>query len=211
MTENPRLEIAIIGAGNVGTLGKRLAAVGHDVVYGLREPSNPKYAHLDGQIARRDDVQGAAAAAEVVVLATPWRAARSALEAAGDLAGKPLLDATNPIGPGFQLTHGLTDSGGEQVARWAQNARVVKVFNTTGAENMGNPTYGAHASMMLACGDDDEAVDVALRLASDIGFDAHRFGPLANARYLEPFAMTWIQLAMKYGHGRDFAFARVTR
>ena len=50
-----------------------------------------------------------------------------------------------------------------------------------------------------------------LALASLIGFDAVDCGGLSTARYLEPFAMTWIHMAIKLGHGRSFAFARLRR
>jgi predicted dinucleotide-binding enzyme len=128
-----------------------------------------------------------------------------------DFGGRPLLDATNPIGPGFVLTHGHTDSGAEQVQRWAPTARVVKVFNTTGRENMAAPRFGEAASVMLACGDDAEARQTAVDLARDLGFDAHPFGALAQARLLEPFAMVWIRLAMIEGHGRGFALGMLRR
>jgi 8-hydroxy-5-deazaflavin:NADPH oxidoreductase len=108
--------IAILGAGNVGTsLGGSLLRAGHRVIYGVRTPSKPDNAALEATGASLDDVPAAVARAEVVILATPWSAAESALRAAGDLGGRPLLDATNPLGPGLALTHGHTDSGGEQV------------------------------------------------------------------------------------------------
>jgi hypothetical protein len=149
--------------------------------------------------------------ADVIILATPWAAAESALAAAGDFGGKPLLDATNPIGPGMALTHGHTDSGGEQVQRWAPSARVVKVFNTTGVENMAAPRFGDARALMLACGDDTEAVATAVGLAGDIGFEALAFGPLRNARLLEPFGRAWIELALVRGQGRGIAFGLLRR
>ena len=206
------MDIAIIGAGRVGsTLGRGLALAAHTVHYALRDPAAPVPERLVHDGASAGSTAEVVAAAEVVLLATPWAAAESALAAAGDFAGKPLLDATNPIGPGFALTHGHDDSGAEQVQRWAPSARVVKVFNTTGMENMAAPRYDDGASVMLASGDDAEAVAVAVQLAADLGFDAHAFGDLSSARYLEPFAMVWIRLSMVHGMGRDWAFGRLTR
>jgi hypothetical protein len=65
--------------------------------------------------------------------------------------------------------------------------------------------------MMPVCGDDAEARQRAMALATLIGFDAVDLGPLMAARYLEPFAMTWIHLAIKQGHGRKFAFGMLHR
>jgi predicted dinucleotide-binding enzyme len=162
-----RMQIAIIGAGRVGTtLGKRFTEAGHVVTYGVRNPDDAKYAALE----RRAVVADACAAAAVLVLTTPWAAAQSALASAGDLAGKVLVDATNPIGPGMVLTHGTTDSGAEQVARWAPGARVVKAFNSVGMEVMANPVFGSQRSVLWICGDDAGAVDVVAGLAESIGF-----------------------------------------
>lgn len=203
--------IAIIGAGTVGgTLGRGLARAGHTIRYGVRDPDAPapELAHERAQIT---SVSDAAQGAEVVILSTPWAAAEAALRAAGSLQGKILIDATNPIGPGFALTHGHTDSGAEQVARWAPEARVVKAFNTTGAENMGNPRFGEARAAMFVCGDDEEAVVTASRLVEDLGFEAFNAGALQQARLLEPAAMLWIRLAMIQGYGRGIALGMLRR
>jgi predicted dinucleotide-binding enzyme len=89
---------------------------------------------------------------------------------AGDLAGKVLLDCTNPLTPDFAgLVVGTTDSAGEQVARLAPRAKVVKVFNTNGAANMASPDHGTSRVTMLYAGDDAAANQVAARLAADLG------------------------------------------
>jgi predicted dinucleotide-binding enzyme len=151
-------------------------------VYGVRDPASDKHAALKGPNVDVRSVREAVEAADLVILATPWNAAQGALEAAGDFAQKTLIDATNPIGPGFALTHGHTDSGAEQVARWAKNARVVKAFNTTGAENMADPAYGDARVAMFVCGDDEAACSAAEGLAKDLGFDPLVVGGLTKAR-----------------------------
>ncbi|HMV69644.1 MAG TPA: NADPH-dependent F420 reductase [Myxococcota bacterium] len=201
------MHIGILGAGNVGgTLGRALARAGHHVHYARRDPGSPTPDALRHEGATTGSARDIVARAEVMLLATPWGATQQALTDAGDLGGRALLDATNPLGPGLTLTHGHTDSGGEQVQRWAPTARVVKVFNTTGVENMANPAHDGGRAVMLACGDDDDAVALAVQLAGDIGFDALAFGPLRNARLLEPLARTWIELAMVRKLGRGVAF-----
>lgn len=205
------MNLAILGAGRVGgALGRSLAAAGHRVHYARRDPASPVPDGLVHAGATTGGVRAAIDRSEAVLLATPWSATGAAL-AGLDFGGRPLLDATNPIGPGLALTHGHTDSGGEQVQRWAPTARVVKVFNLTGQENLADPDYPGGKPLMLACGDDPGARSVAVELARELGFDAHPFGGLANARLLEPLAMVWIRLAMVEGHGRDFALARLLR
>ena len=201
------MKIAILGAGSVGgTLGGRLAT-NHEVTFGLREGSTRA---LPAGAARAR-VADAVAGAEVVVLATPWPAVPDALRSAGNLSGKVLLDATNPLGAGLKLDvgpHG--ESGAERIASWAPGARVVKVFNTTGFGNMADPSYGGEPTVMFYAGDDASAKDVARVLATDLGFDAIDAGGLERARQLEHLAALWIGLAYG-GHGRDIAFRLVRR
>jgi predicted dinucleotide-binding enzyme len=204
------MRLGIIGGGNVGgTLGRLWAAKGHTVTFGLRDPNGESARSLAGAAAVAS-IRDAVAGAEVAVLATPWAGAQDALAAAGDLAGKVLIDCTNPIGPGMSLTHGHTASGAEMVASWASGARVVKAFNTTGANNYTDPVIDGHQAAMFLCGDDEAARGVAATLAADLGFEPVDCGPLSNARLLEPVAMLWIWLAM-HGQGRDFAFGLLRR
>lgn len=190
--------IAVIGAGNVGNaLGSRLAAVGHDVVYGVRRPG------------RRSDpaavsIPEAAEGAEVVILAVPWAAVRGVAEAIGDAGGAVIVDATNPFGP-----EPPSDSGAERVAAWTGSRRVVKAFNTTGFNNMADPGYGDLRPVMPVAGDDTDRERV-LELAAELGFDPVDAGPLANARHLESMAALWVHLA-RSGHGREIAFALLRR
>ena len=165
-----------------------------------------------GATARAATVPEAAASSDVLLLATPWSAAQEALAGAGDLSGKVLLDATNPLSADFSaLTIGTTTSAGEQVARWASGARVVKILNTVGFNIMDNPQFGHDQPVMFYCGDDAEAKRIAAQLASELGFAPIDAGPLTQARLLEPFALLWISLALVYGQGREIAFKLLRR
>jgi predicted dinucleotide-binding enzyme len=209
------MRIAIVGAGNVGTtLGGGWAKAGHQVVYGVRNPTDAGVARRvasTGAAARTATVADAVAGSEVVLVATPWTATQEALASAGSLADRIVLDCTNPLKPDLTgLSLGQTTSGGEQVAGWAPGARVVKIFNTTGFNNMANPRYPEGAATMFYCGDDAGAKQVAAALASDLGFDPVDAGPLTSARLLEPLAMLWISLAIR-GQGREIAFRLMRR
>lgn len=201
------MKIGIIGAGNVGgTLGRKWALAGHDVLFGVRAPEAAEPPGKMGTIAE------AFAHGDVLALTTPWEATRKVLEQAGDLTGRILLDCTNPILPGLAgLEYGTTTSGAEKVAEWARSAKVVKVFNTVGFNIMADPRFTEGPPSMFYCGDDLEAKGVVAALVGEIGFDPLDAGPLSQARYLEPFAMLWITLAMRHGYGREMAFRLMRR
>lgn len=206
------MKIAVIGTGNIGgTLGRRWAAR-HDVVFGSRRApgTDPELDRLLAESGgRADSVGGAAAAAEVVVLATPWGAALAAVAAAGDLAGKVLVDCTNPVGPG--LSHALArGSAAEAIAAAARGARVVKAFNCAGWEVFAEPRFGAEAASLFLCGDDPAAKASVAALAAELGLEPVDCGALAQARRLEELALLWISLAVG-GAGRAHAFRLLRR
>jgi hypothetical protein len=208
------MSIGIIGAGNVGqALARNLVKQGERVVFGV--PDAAKYAPAVAQLgpnARVDTVERAVLASDLLILAVPYGAAQQVAESLPDWGGRILVDATNPLAPGLAgLALGTTTSGAEEIARHARGARVVKAFNTTGAENMVQPRYPGGAVFMPVAGDDAEARARVVALATRLGFEAVDVGPLSAARYLEPFAMTWIHMAIKRGLGRDFAFGLLKR
>jgi len=207
------VKIAIIGMGNVGSaLGSRWAEAGHEVIFGVRDSDDPKTSNEARRMkARLASVGEAAAQAEVVVLAVPWKAVPDALAAAGTLRDKVILDCTNPLTSDLAgLELGTSTSGGEQVALQAKGAKVVKIFNTTGARNMADPRYGTPVTMLHA-GDDAGAKAIAAQLARDLGFDPIDLGPLTASRLLEPLALLWITLAHRQKLGTDFVLNVVRR
>ncbi len=149
----------------------------------------------------------------MVVLTVPWTAVPAVIAAAGGLAGKIVIDCTNPLvfrDGRLELDIGHTTSGGEQVAALAPRAFVFKTLNQTGEENLANPKRFALPPVMFVAGDDHARKGVVLGLVADLGFDAVDAGGLVNARLLEAFAMLWIDEAIVRGHGRSVAFARIT-
>ncbi|MBO0880197.1 MAG: NAD(P)-binding domain-containing protein [Mycobacterium sp.] len=198
------MKIAVIGAGQVGgTLGNAWQRRGHDISYGVPDPRGSKYASLGAAATTNAE---AARAAEVVVLCTPWHGTRDALQACGDLAGKTLIDCTNPLTSDFAaLTVGHTTSGAEQVALWAPGARVCKAMNQIGAPMMDAPALSG-APVMFVCGDDDGAKKSTIGLVGELGFDAVDAGELTAARLLEPFGLLWIHLALRRGFGTSWGF-----
>jgi hypothetical protein len=210
------MKIGIIGSGNVGgALGTRWAQAGHDVTFGSRNPASDDMRQLvakAGAAARAASSKEALEVSELLLLATPWPSTKAVLEGLGDLTGKVLIDATNPLLPDLSgLEVGTTTSAAEQVAGWAHGAKVVKAFNTVGFNIMANPAFGADRPVMFYCGDDAAAKQTVRPLVEQLGFEAVDAGPLSQARVLEPFALLWISLAYAQGQGRDIAFKLLRR
>jgi 8-hydroxy-5-deazaflavin:NADPH oxidoreductase len=206
------MNIVIVGAGNVGrALAAGWKRTGHAVALAVRDPERG-----DPQGAKREGfalvpARNAAQRGDIIVLAVPWEAVQGAIDGLGSLAGKIVIDATNPLTNDFSLALGHTESAGETVARLAKGAHVVKAFNTTGAKNMGDAHYPGGKLMMPVAGDDAAAKQTVMTLATDLGFEAVDVGPLAMSRYLEPMAMVWIKLAITQGKGTNFGFALLQR
>lgn len=200
------MQIAIVGSGNIGAgLGRAWSKAGHAVTYAARNVDDAEVTALAGETgATVAPIPEALAAAEVVVLAMPFGAAPAVAAALPAWDGKLVIDCTNPIGPGFTLIHGHTDSGSETIARLLPGARVVKSFSAQGAENLAHPVYDGVAASNFYCGDDVAAKAVARDLIAEVGFEPIDVGGLTSARYLEPMTMLWITASRTLG--RNFAF-----
>ena len=206
------MNIVIVGAGNVGrALGHGWLKAGRKVTMAVRDPASSKATELKAQgfgvVATKD----APTTADIIVLALPWAVLTPVVKSLGSLAGKTIVDATNPLAPDMSLAIGHDDSAGETVARLAPGARVVKAFNTTGANNMADSHFTGAKLMMPVAGDDAQSKASVMSLANDLGFDPVDTGPLAMSRYLEPMAMVWIKLAYAQQMGRNFGFALLRR
>ena len=191
------MRIAVIGKGNVGTaLAPNFAAAGHEVVYGVRDPADPKYASGDGIPLRT--VPEAVAAAEAILLAIHWGAVDDFLAEAGDLSGKILIDCTNA----YDFQNNLApliplDRSGAGIIAEKTNAVVVKAFNQVGAEVMAEAPRRSPRPLQFVASDDADAKAKVLKLAGDAGFDARDAGPLQYARELEGMARLWIAQAFQ--------------
>ena len=210
------MKIGIIGSGNVGgVLGTRWAKAGHQVTFGSRDPGAADMQQLLARAesnARAATLPDTAKSGELLLLATPWPVTKDVVQGLGDLTGKVLIDATNPLLPDLSgLAVGANTSGAEQVAGWARGATVVKAFNTVGSNIMENPAFGADQPVLFFCGEDAGAKGKVKQLADELGFEGVDAGPLTQARLIEPFALLWISLAFKAGLGREIAFQFLRR
>ena len=201
------MKIGILGAGNIGgNLGRRWSQSGHAVRFGVRKPDElAALVQECGPQASAGDVRSAVEFGEVVVVALPWAAMADVLANVGDARGKIVVDATNPIRWEDGPVHAVATSAAETIAERLPGARVVKAFNTLGAEHLLQPVVGGLPADVFLCTDDASARETVARLASEIGFRPLDLGPLRNARVGEHLAVAWIHLAMKAGLGRNIA------
>ena len=201
------MNIGIIGAGNVGGgLGRLLAKQGHQIRFGVRDLHKDSVVALlaeTGANAAAVSVAEAVAFGEIVVLAVGWGAVEDVMMAARDWQGRILIDATNRFSDAPR-------SAAEDIAAMAPGARVVKAFNTIGAEQLAQPVFDGDPASMFVCGDDADAVKIVSELAAGLGFEPVDCGPLANAALLESMARLWVYLA-RNKTGRDVAFALLRR
>jgi NADPH-dependent F420 reductase len=207
------MKIAIIGSGNIGGgLGRAWAKKHHEVVFGARDANEADLVKLCKDIgASAVDIAKACAGADVVVLAMPFGAIDEVLRAAGDLAGKIVIDCTNAVEWATKtLKYGHTTSAAEELQKKIPAAHVFKSFNAQGAENLANPVYGGVAASNFFCGNDAEARKKVKQLVEDVGFEAIDAGALQSARLLEPLMMLWIASSQSLG-SRDIAFKVLRR
>jgi 8-hydroxy-5-deazaflavin:NADPH oxidoreductase len=190
------MKVAIIGAGNVGKgLGGSLVRAGHEVTLVGRDISAVgEAANAIG--ARTGTAADAVPAADVVVIAVPYGAvAEVTREIAGAVAGKVVVDATNPLTADYSGLATVGTSAAEQIAAALPDAKVAKAFNTTFAGVDADPGgAGVTVDALFATDDADARASVAA-LASSIGFRPVWVGPLAAARELE--AMAWLNIRLQ--------------
>ncbi len=203
------MNIAIIGTGNVGgALATNWSKKGHVIHLGVQD-----VVHFKGKELLKNanthvySIPEAVAKSDVVLIATPPTAIFDILPLLGNVRGKILIDATNAVmktpEPYKTVYHCLLDK---------TEAEVVKCFNTTGFENMLNPIYQGEGIDMFMAGDSNVAKEIAVQLALDCGFKhCYDFGNSDKVELLEKFALSWINLAIIQGHGRDMAFRLVRR
>jgi predicted dinucleotide-binding enzyme len=211
------VKIGILGSGRMGsTLGTLwLARRGYEVFFGSRDSDKAvTLARMAGKPCQGGDYAAAAAFGEVVVLAVPWHNALPVVASLQDeLAGKVLIDLTNPV---QRYGDGLAIDGNTSGAQLLQEALpatgVVKAFNAIPVAVLDNPRFGEHIVQVYYATDSEAARESARQLIAAIDFVPVSAGGLANARYLEALAYLWImQLAAGRAHPQDSVINIINR
>jgi hypothetical protein len=211
------MKIAFVGAGNVGApLAVHLAEAGHEVVLARTKEGSTSVAAALARSGRLTalPLEEAVGGAEVVFLATPFQANEGLVRPlAGALAGKVLVDCTNPVGPG--LSHGLRSerSGSEWLQSLAPEARVVKAFSIYGFENFEDASYPGYTvrPAMLFCGDDGAAKEAVGALIEACGFEPVDVGGLVQALHLEHMTLLWVRMVRMHGHRPGLVWGALRR
>jgi predicted dinucleotide-binding enzyme len=183
--------VAVIGTGNVGmALGTEFASQGHTIIYGSRDPSGMKAQVLvekTGKGASAMLPADAAEAADMVLLAVPGMVVESVARGLGDLTGKIVIDATNPLVMDEQMhvSYGVDTSNGEIVQAALPGAFVVKAFNTISWQQMIDPDSASGPLSVPLVGDDQASKDTVAEMVSKMGLDPIDLGPLEYARWTE--------------------------
>ena len=191
------MKIGVIGSGDVGqTLAAGLAKLGHEVRIGSREGHRLAAfsASSGGPEGRFADV---AREAEVVILAVKGEVAEGLVRDLADaLAGKPVLDTTNPIGgppkdgilPYFTAAN---ESLLERLQAAVLAAKFVKFFNSVGTGLMVHPKLPGGTPSMFVCGNDADAKATAAALARALGWNVEDLGTAAAGHVLEALCQLW--------------------
>jgi 8-hydroxy-5-deazaflavin:NADPH oxidoreductase len=185
------MQIAIIGAGNVGTaLATSFTRAGHTVTISSRDQNHAASAGATTGARVAPSAIDAVRAADIVVLAV-WvdHVADVAAEIGEAAAGKTIVDVTNRISFGADGPHiDTTSSNAEAVAALFPRSSVVKAFNTLFASRQVDPIVDDIRLDAFIAGDEATAKASVVELARSIGLDPVDVGPLVRARQLEGLA-----------------------
>lgn len=201
------MKIAVLGSGNIGgTIGRKWAARGHEVVFGVRDKESPQVRAL---LERSDckvsatSLAEAVAEAEVMLLAIPGRAVADTAAGLGDAPeGKIVIDATNRIGETVMNSLDILR------AHWPR-AWLFRAFNNLGWENFEEPVIDGVQLDLFFCGDEGPARQVVEGLIGDVGLRPVYTGGLPQAELIDALTRLWFALALQQGYGRRLGFKMV--
>lgn len=202
------MNITIIGAGNMGrALVKQLSGAGHQITVTARDLDKARQLASEFPRTAAAEAGSAVGADSVVIVATGYNDAVPALQSLGDLAGKIVIDITNPLTADYMdLTIGHSTSAAEQIAAALPGALLVKAFNTVFAQVLAEgPQLAGKQVPVFYASDSERAGQTARALIESTGFTAIDAGPLKNARYLEPVGGLNIYFGYGAGHGTTVA------
>ena len=192
------MQIAIIGAGNVGkALAKSGVRAGHKVTLSASKPEHAEEAAKATGAQSAPSNVDAVKGADLVIVAVPYDNLGDVFRSLGDsVDGKVVLDATNHVNvknPG-EVLGGISNA--EEIQNRHPKVRVVKAFNYAFASRMAEPTVSGTRLDGFVAGDDQEAKDKVLGLVESIGFRPIDAGPLVMARVFEGMALlnVWLQI-----------------
>jgi len=181
--------ISIIGSGSMATaIGGLAAKAGHTVEVMSRDAAKARA--LAGQVGSgaTTGTFGSTPSGDLVILAVPYSAVLDVVKQYGaGLAGKLLVDITNPVAPDYTsfVTPG-DSSGAQEIAKVAPaDAQVVKAFNTQFSDVLAASAIEGHPLDVFIAGDDAQAKTRVSAFTESLGLRPMDAGPLPMARTLE--------------------------
>jgi len=195
-------KVGVLGSGTVGrTLSEGFLKHGYEVMLGTRDPAKgdvPQWVN-DHPGAKAGTFRETAIFGDVVVLAVKGNVVEEVVTLAGadHLAGKTVIDTTNPIADApptdgvLQFTTGPNESLGETVQGLLPMAHVVKAFNSVGALRMVNPKFEQGTPTMFICGNNDGAKKQVTEILTQFGWETYDCGGMPAARAIEPLCILW--------------------
>jgi 8-hydroxy-5-deazaflavin:NADPH oxidoreductase len=194
------VKIGVLGSGDVAkTLAGGFIKHGHETMVGTRDSAKLSEWAAKNQPAKVGSFSETAAFGEVIVLAVKGTASADALRAAGaaNLAGKPVIDATNPIADAppsngvLKFFTSLDESLMERLQREFAGAKLVKAFNSVGSTRMVNPQLAGGKPTMFICGNDEAAKKKVGGILDQFGWETADMGRAESARAIEPLCILW--------------------
>jgi len=194
------MRVGILGSGDVAkTLAGGFLTHGHDVMLGTRTPGKLADWAAQNPNGRIGSFADAAKFAALVVLAVKGTVAADALRAASaaNLAGKPVVDTTNPIADAppvngvLRFFTNLDESLMERLQREFSDVRFVKAFNSVGNACMVNPQFKGEKPTMFICGNNEAAKKIVSEILDQFGWETADMGKAEAARAIEPLCILW--------------------
>lgn len=194
------MKVGILGSGDVGrTLAAGFMKHDYDVAIGTRDPAKLSDWGREHPRARIGSFNEAAGFGDLAVLSVKGTAAAEAIRAAGPraLAGKTLIDTTNPIADAppqkgvLRFFTNLDESLMERLQRQFPDVHFVKAFNSVGSVRMVNPDFAGRKPTMFICGNVDAAKQAVTRVLGQFGWETADMGGVEAARAIEPLCMLW--------------------
>lgn len=184
-------KIGIVGSGKVGgAIGGVWVKAGHEVMFSSRNIDHDReLAASLGSNAHAGTPREAADFGEVVMISVPYHALPSVRDELGDLIkGKVVIDTCNPFvwRDGELATWALEKGAGLASLELLPGARIVRAFNAIGYVSMGNAHQQPGRIGMPVASDDSGALEIAIPLIRDIGYEPVLVGGMEMGKYLMP-------------------------
>jgi len=194
------VKVGILGSGDVGkVLAKGFLKNGYQVAIGSDHPEKLAEFKRENPEMETATFDQAAQSGDIVIVCVKGTAAEKIVEKVKrHLAGKTIIDTTNPIADAppqngvLKYFTSLEESLMERLQKIAPDAQFVKAFNSIGSALMVNPDFGDGTKpTMFICGNNEDAKKKVHEILEKFGFEVEDMGKAEGARAIEPLCILW--------------------